>query len=198
VKTTKSKNLKRVIIALVSFAFILIAGEIAYFYYILSQDVELEKADVIVVFSGSQDRIKAGFELADAGYAPIIIVSTATESQMENYRSKYSDSKDVSWIIEDQARNTTENALYTKDIMLKNHFESMILVTSKYHIPRSLLLMKMVSMGSKIRIQPHWESIGSKTMGENSRIGLTDSLFHDELFDFWGSLLEFLNYKIAD
>jgi hypothetical protein len=58
--------------------------------------------------------------------------------------------------------------------------------------------MKMVSMGSKIRIQPYWDSIGLKTMGENSRIGLTDSLFRNELFDFWGSLLELLKYKISD
>ena len=194
-KTTKSKKLKRVIIVVVSIVFILITGEIAYFYYILSKDFELEKADVIVVFAGSEERIKAGFELADAGYAPVIIVSPATHKQMELYRGKYADSAIFSWIIEDQALTTFENALFTKNIILKNNFKSVILVTSYYHLPRSYFLMKIGFVGSKIKIHPYGKSIGLKNVGESSRIRLTDSLIRKELVKFWGSLLELFNYK---
>jgi len=191
-----AKKLKKIIIALGAVVFILILGEIIYFHYILSQEDELKRADVIIVFAGSPERIETGFGLADAGYAPFLIVSPASENQMQIYRSKYADSTTFSWIVENQARTTVENAILTKNIILKNHFKSVILVTSYYHLPRSFFLMKVAFLGSKIRIQPYGNSIGSKIVGEHSRIRIIDRLIYNELLDFWGSLFELLNYKI--
>jgi uncharacterized SAM-binding protein YcdF (DUF218 family) len=197
-KITKFKKLKRVIIVLVSIVFILVASEIAYFYYILSQDVELEKADVIVVFAGSEDRIRAGFKLANAGYAPVLIVSPATESQMENYKSRYVDLKTVSWIIEDKARTTSENALFTKNIILKNGFKSAILVTSYYHLPRSFFLMKVALLGNRIRIQPYGKSISLKIANDHRSTRIFDDLIYHEFIELWGSLSELLMHKVKD
>jgi len=42
-------------------------------------------------------------------------------------------------ILETASRNTTENAQNTKTILLKNHFQKPILVTSAFHLPRSVL-----------------------------------------------------------
>ncbi|MBI5213134.1 MAG: YdcF family protein [Nitrospirae bacterium] len=49
-------------------------------------------------------------------------------------------------IIEDKSRDTIENAKYTKAICEKNGFKKPILVTSAYHMKRSVLSFKKVEM----------------------------------------------------
>ena len=111
------KILKKILFAIGAVLFILVSGEVFYFHHVLSQDEELKRADVILVFAGSSERIKAGFELADGGYAPVIIVSPASENQMEAYKSRFAESSKISWLIEDKARSTAENAIFTKNII---------------------------------------------------------------------------------
>lgn len=41
-------------------------------------------------------------------------------------------------LIEDKSLNTTQNALFTKEIMEKGHFAKPILVTSAFHMPRAV------------------------------------------------------------
>ena len=75
-------------------------------------------ADVIVVFAGSDDRVEAGFNLAKAGYAPYLIISPANMKEIETYKNKFANSSKISWLIEDKAQSTFENALFTKNIIL--------------------------------------------------------------------------------
>ena len=45
-------------------------------------------------------------------------------------------------IKEEQSRNTVENAKYTKHICQKNNYKTIVLVTSAYHMPRSVKIFK--------------------------------------------------------
>lgn len=131
---------------------ILVGAECFYFYGILSRNMSPEKADVIVVFDGSSDRIKAGCELAVSGYAPYIVISPATGQNLDNYKKKYSQRSDVKYLIEDKARTTAENAVYSGKIITEHNFRSVILVTSFYHLPRSCFLLKAVLAGSEVKV----------------------------------------------
>ncbi len=131
---------------------ILIGIEIVYFYQILSDDTPLKKADMIVVFVGSAGRIEAGHQLAIAGYAPYLVISPAIRAKVKTYSEKFGVSSTFKYIIEDKARSTFENALYTKKIILEHNFNSVILVTSSCHLPRSYILLKLLLAGDKIKI----------------------------------------------
>jgi uncharacterized SAM-binding protein YcdF (DUF218 family) len=49
-------------------------------------------------------------------------------------------------ILEDKSRDTFENARYVREICEKRHFRDPILVTSAYHMKRSVLMFKMFGM----------------------------------------------------
>lgn len=98
-----------------------------------------QKADVIVVASGSDDRIFHAIDLYKANVAPKIIVTGAAQ------KGPVSDAAAMSVIaqshgipaeaimIEERATDTYENALYANEIIQKNKFKNIVLVTSPYH-----------------------------------------------------------------
>lgn len=49
-------------------------------------------------------------------------------------------------IVENQSLNTTENAQYTKELMEQYHFQQPILVTSAFHMERSVLQFNKVQL----------------------------------------------------
>ncbi|MEJ2697851.1 MAG: YdcF family protein [Candidatus Sulfobium sp.] len=50
-------------------------------------------------------------------------------------------------IVEDKSRDTFENARYVKEICEKRRFKNPVLVTSAYHMRRSLLMFRKFNMG---------------------------------------------------
>jgi len=114
---------------------IVIGIEMLYFNQILSKSDSPGKADIIVVFDGGSGRIKAGYDLAISGYAPYLVISSATAKKLDDYADTHKLPSNVKHIIEDKARTTFENALQTSRIITKHNFSSVILVTSSYHLP---------------------------------------------------------------
>lgn len=55
-------------------------------------------------------------------------------------------------VIEDQAKNTVENALLCLPLLQKDHIHHITLVTSDYHMPRSRLLFELVLKGTGIQM----------------------------------------------
>lgn len=119
----------------------------------------LKKSDIIVVYSGdSGERTVKGVELLKKGYADYIIFSGGTvydDVKMANLMTNHAIKLGVpeeKIIKEPEASSTYENALFTKDILVKNGFKSIILVTSNYHSRRSQLTTKKVLEGTKIEV----------------------------------------------
>ncbi|MBI4689336.1 MAG: YdcF family protein [Nitrospirae bacterium] len=85
-------------------------------------------------------------------------------------------------IIEDKSKDTLENARYTKVICEKMGFKKPILVTSAYHMRRSVLLFKKAGMDvipfpsnfrtSKVR-EIHWDAYMPSGI-ENTHIALIE------------------------
>ena len=61
-------------------------------------------------------------------------------------------------VIEDQAKNTVENALLCLPLLQQYNISHVVLVTSDYHMPRSRLLFELALNGTKIQLS--WAEVG--------------------------------------
>ncbi len=121
---------------------------------------EMKPADVIVVLAGEQEeRVMHGVKLFRDDWArkdriimaggPLVWKYTWAALMKEQAESLGIPGTKI--LTENESRSTEEDALYTKEILKKNGFKSIILVTSSYHSRRAALIFKRV-LGSEIRI----------------------------------------------
>ncbi|MBI5075045.1 MAG: YdcF family protein [Nitrospirae bacterium] len=121
---------------------------------------EMKPADVIVVLAGEQEeRVIYGAKLFREDWArkdriimaggPLVWKYTWAELMKAQAESLGIPGKNI--LLEDQSRSTEEDALYTKEILRKNGFKSIILVTSPYHSRRAALIFKRV-LGGEFKI----------------------------------------------
>lgn len=125
----------------------IVAGVIVGSGFYLSPQDKLTKADAIVVISGGETdlRVKEGVKLYQAGWAPLLIMSGAArdlgESNAEAMRRlaiKLGAPEDKI-LVEKEARNTFDNARFTRELMTAHQIDSIILVTSPYHQRRAFI-----------------------------------------------------------
>ena len=139
---------------------------------IIRQD-EIKPADAIVVLAGEEtERVEYGVKLFKDGWARKDVIIMAGGPLVWKYSwaglmKDHAESLDVpagNILIEDRSRSTEEDAIYTKEILQKNHIASIILVTSPYHSRRASIIFERV-MGKDISIinapaEKSWFAIG--------------------------------------
>ncbi len=175
---------------------VLVLLEMLYFRHILRLRHSLVKADAIVVFQGENDRIDNGYVLANSGLADYLIVSPATDEILQENEKKHSFENGIEYIIESRARTTFENALHTKNLIIEHRLTSIILVTTFDHMPRSYFLLRMLLLGSGIRIQVYKTG---ETFAESStwmRPAGKKKRIYNEMLKLWGSIGEYAHYQI--
>jgi hypothetical protein len=112
-----------------------------------------EPVDVLITLGGDPDRELYAAELYMQGLAPKIIMTGYGQSarQMAGRAIKAGvDEKDI--MIENKSESTYDNALYSRDIVLKNNFKSAIVVSSPYHMRRSKLVFNRVFRHSGVKL----------------------------------------------
>ena len=199
VKWEKKNLLKRALKITITFCLlsgIIIIVESLYFHHILSKSNTTERADLIVVFAGDPKRIEAGYDLTRRGYAPYLIISPADGKKLKTYGKKYGLPKSVTYIVEDKARTTFENAVHTRQIIFEKEFDSVILVTSFYHMPRSFFLLRTLLVGSNVRIQAYGIAIGNLNKANWLSAASGRRRIYNEMVKLWASNLELLSFKI--
>lgn len=99
--------------------------------------------------SGMANRLLAGIRLHKAlDNAPIILSGgtvfayTGCEADIEHRVLKACGVKEKYLIKEDKSRNTVENARFTHEICKERKFKRLLLVTSAFHLPRSVEIFK--------------------------------------------------------
>ncbi len=188
----KVSEYKKPFFCLLSFFAGIVFLQTVYFGYVLSISNSLKHSDLIAVFTGGRGRVEAGVKLHAAGFGKHLVISSMKESQVLEMFPKIH----KSMIIESQARTTFENALYTRNIILKNELRSVILVTSDFHASRSYFLLKAMLIGKGVNLSLF------KVNSEKDRRGFSDSSLHNfkvvynEMVKLWGSLGELTVYKI--
>lgn len=129
---------------------------------------EYPRADAIVVLGGSTeayepprpwyeingagDRLIMAARLYHAGKAPIILVSGGLIEWAGDYRSTPAEEMSAilqlmgvpeqAIMIQSESRNTYEDALYSKAVLIENKLHSIILVTSAMHMPRAAAIFR--------------------------------------------------------
>jgi uncharacterized SAM-binding protein YcdF (DUF218 family) len=124
---------------------------------------KLQKADVIVAISGgdTQARTAEAVRLQKEGYGSQLIFSGAAQdpngpsnaaAMRQGALQAGVDAADIN--VEELARDTLENASDTAAIINKNHYHSIILVTSQYHQRRAYLEFHHL-LGNNVKIINH-------------------------------------------
>ena len=102
------------------------------------------KADAIVVLAGGKGRVDEGVRLYREGRASYLffIGVDPTVRKSDLYRPQPGDPSAEHVILEKASRNTLENAMYGRDILLRQKVASILLITSRYHMKRSAILFR--------------------------------------------------------
>ncbi|NND48614.1 MAG: YdcF family protein [Rhizobiales bacterium] len=100
------------------------------------------KAEGIVVFTGGQDRVAVAIGLLDDGFAKRLLISgvhpETTKSALSALSGGRNDLFGCCIDLDRNARDTIGNAEQTAVWARKQGYSSLIIVTSSYHMPRSL------------------------------------------------------------
>lgn len=109
----------------------------------------------IVVLTGGRNRISEAIKLLNQGLADKLFISGVEKNTS---LKDICDMHDIPMpekqvLLEKKSTNTIENAIETHAWLKKNSISSIRLVTSNYHLPRSI--QEFQYQNSKLRIIPH-------------------------------------------
>lgn len=168
--------------------------ETLYFGTILTREnTPGRKADVILVFTGAVNRVATGYRLANEGAADRLLISPSTPGQRRRYDRLFGLRESVVHLEESQSASTFQNALYSSRIIRKMGLHSVILVTSDFHMPRSMAMLRLFLPWWNVQIHMHMVHGDGQGIVMNHRFWRSLS---QEMIDFWGSLLEYGSYQL--
>ncbi|HEV2559543.1 MAG TPA: YdcF family protein [Microvirga sp.] len=124
--------------------FVLFAGFIAFVYSLdRSENRPVARTDGIVALTGGAGRIGDAIDLLAQGYASRLLISGVNErtsrEEIERLNPGQRRLFDCCVDLDYRARNTIGNAIETRRWAERNRFRSLIVVTSAYHMPRTLV-----------------------------------------------------------
>lgn len=148
--------IKATITVLVILLFAVTALFIDFTYKTFSYRQISEKADAIVVLAGGRGRIEEGVRLFRESRAEYLFLIGVDPSVRKSdlYRPQPGDPSSDKVIIEKSSRNTLENSIFGRDLIVRHDIRSIILITSRYHLKRSSILFRN-SLPKDIAIYPY-------------------------------------------
>lgn len=116
------------------------------------------RADGIVALTGGAERIGDAIDLLAGGYGRRLLITGVNERTSRDEIARLNPSQRP-WIdccvdLDYRARNTIGNAIETRRWMRRNRFDTVAVVTSNYHMPRTLVELDHALLGGK-RVVPH-------------------------------------------
>lgn len=128
-------------------------GLSCFLYYILTDFCPSSTpAEAIIILTGGHGRVEKGFELLKKIKQPVFISGVARRVQLHDLLKVHPLPMELNRYIEvdSLSLDTQDNARQTAHWVQKNGYNSIILVTSYYHIPRSLIEFKRFAPHLKI------------------------------------------------
>jgi uncharacterized SAM-binding protein YcdF (DUF218 family) len=125
-------------------------------YKTFSYRQNTQKTDAIVVLAGGKGRVEEGVRLFRASRAKFLFFVGVDPSVRKSdlYRPKHGDPSADNVILENASRNTLENSLYGRDLIVRSGVHSVLLLTSRYHLKRASILFSN-SLPRDITIIPY-------------------------------------------
>ncbi|HEX2216154.1 MAG TPA: YdcF family protein [Xanthobacteraceae bacterium] len=163
-----------IVLMMVSGALALAGGFLWFVNAVPNQEVALkQKADGIVALTGGTSRIPDAIELLAAGHGKRLLISgvhkTTTPREIARLVPQHEKLVACCVDLDYSAVNTVGNAEETRRWAKERDFRSLIVVTSSYHMPRSLAelarqlpditLIPFPVVSEKLRAEPWWSSM---------------------------------------
>lgn len=125
-------------------------------------------ADAIVVLTGGDERLEAGFDLLNKGQGKRLLISgvykTTTRSHLHRRLADPKRKLECCVDLGRAAHNTVGNARETAEWAVAHGYRTLIVVTASYHMPRSLLEMRAAMSKAGIQLVPY------PVLGEHVRL----------------------------
>ena len=122
------------------------------------QDLDDEHIDMIVVLTGSMGRIETAYGLMNSKNVPILLISGANSKiGFDDLAKRHSwdQSSSHKIKIDNVSTSTLNNAKITREFAINNNVDNIVLVTSIYHLQRSVLSFNKIFKNEKINIIPY-------------------------------------------
>ncbi len=125
-------------------------------YKTFSYRQNTRKADAIVVLAGGKGRVEEGVRLFREHRAKYLLFVGVDPSVRTSdlYRPKPGDPDAENVILEKSSRNTLENSIFGRDVIVRSGARSILLITSRYHLKRASILFHN-SLPKDITIIPY-------------------------------------------
>jgi uncharacterized SAM-binding protein YcdF (DUF218 family) len=135
-------------------------------YKTFSYRQHTQKADAIVVLAGGKGRVEEGVRLFRESRAEYLVFVGVDPSVRKSdlYRPKHGDPPADNVILEKSSRNTLENSIFGRDVIVRSGIHSILLLTSRYHLKRASILFRH-SLPKEITIIPY--PVDSKNLKES-------------------------------
>lgn len=125
-------------------------------YKTFSYHQNMQKADAIVVLTGGKGRVEEGVRLfrESRGRYLFLVGVDPSVRKSDLYRHKPGDPSEENVVLEKSSRNTLENSIFGRDLIVQNGVHSILLITSRYHLKRASILFRN-SLPKDITIIPY-------------------------------------------
>lgn len=125
-------------------------------YKTFSYRQSAKKADAIVVLAGGKGRVEEGIRLFRESRAEYLFFVGVDPSVRKSdlYRPRPGDPSADNVILEKSSRNTLENSIFGRDVIVQSKVRSILLLTSRYHLKRASILFRH-SLPKYITIIPY-------------------------------------------
>lgn len=138
-------NIIKAIITLLVIALLVIAMLfIDFTYKTFSYRAREIRADAIVVLAGGKGRVDEGVRLyrERKGNWLFFIGVDPSVRRSDLYRPHPGDPSADGVVLENVSRNTLENAMFGRDVIMRKEVRSILLITSRYHMKRASILLR--------------------------------------------------------
>lgn len=125
-------------------------------YKTFSYRQNTQKADAIVVLAGGKGRVDEGVRLFRGSRANFLFFIGVDPAVIKSdlYRPGPGDPSPEKVVLEKSSRNTLENSIYGRELIVRSGVRSIILITSRYHLKRASILFRN-SLPRDITIIPY-------------------------------------------
>lgn len=145
--------------------------------------------DMLVVFQGNEQRRRDAYLLMQQLDVDSFFVPGATRGVLQNHASRYHIPESIRPLYSmERTHSTFEDAFMTGQAIRRSGARRILLVTSDFHLPRSLLLLRLQTTDTEADIR--WQ--GVKSPGKVST-RLKQNI--NEMIKVWGSLLQLCYFR---
>ncbi|WP_319532503.1 YdcF family protein [uncultured Cohaesibacter sp.] len=193
------RKVARTLVMFAAVVVVILVGGLVYFtsYVLMASEKTPDAADAIVVVTGGAGRLERAVSLLNQGLGKKLLISgvhPGYTNKILQKRYKLTASQINCCVeLDSQALNTVANATQTALWAHNNDYQSLIIVTSAYHMPRTML--EMYRAAPELRYQGH---IVTRSDGRSLIARLFDLNNFQLLSKEYGKLLASLIYVTTE